>query len=271
MKRINAALILLALIITVSELSASTAVQVHFNFYQGIRHTDKANPAVAASYYLKPVPGKTLVIKTEPTKEMAKIKRIYNLKDVKQLLQVTWRWQKGERSDKYREIILSGHEYRVSLALKKEKSSFRLELTERRGIQSKSILNTEMTLPLDNTSIFGFEDSQGKIYFLSFYRMKDPSNGSGIEYIKQVPKLTRRVDAVYPVQAISRQIEGTVVLEVEIDKQGNVTMAKVADGKYLILNEAAVKAVSQWRYSPYIENGTAKTVKFYVVLDFYFN
>lgn len=271
MKRVKASSILLVMFLAAMGLRASGDVRVHFNFYQGIRQKDKALPTVATSYYLRPIPGKRLDIKSEPTKERSKLKRIYNLKEVKQLLQVTWLWKLGETGEKFREIVLNDHEYRVLLALVKDKSGFRLEVTERLKRKSKSLLDTEMILPLDNTAIFGFEDSEGKIYFLSFYKAKDRGKSDEEKYVGPVPKPTKRVNPVYPPEAVAKLIEGTVVMEVEIDKQGNVAAVKVTEGKYPLLNDAAVKAVRQWKYRPYTENGTAKTVKFSVVLDFYFN
>jgi TonB family protein len=67
-------------------------------------------------------------------------------------------------------------------------------------------------------------------------------------------KLIRRVAPVYPQAAKDAKVQGTVVLSIQIDEEGNVTDAKVERG-YPILDDAAVEAVKQWKYSPTLLNG----------------
>src|SRR5262249_3062513 len=68
----------------------------------------------------------------------------------------------------------------------------------------------------------------------------------------------------YPKKAQKKHIEGDVMLHVAIDKAGNVIAVKAVQGKP-ILADAAVKAVKQWKYEPYLVNGEPaeleKTVK----------
>lgn len=265
-------LILFMLLLLALGISASDETRVRFNFYEGIRQKEKTQPSVAASYHLKPLVKSGLMLDPEQTEEKAKLKRIYNLKDVKSLLRVTWQWQEGETTGKYREIILNGHEYRIQLTVKKRKDGFRLEVIERIGEESKTLLDTEMTLPVENTAIFGFEDSLGKIYFLSFCREKEGGAGGGPMDVsrEEVPELVERVDPVYPPEAVEKQEEGTVIMEVVVDKEGNVSEVNVTAGKNMVLNKAAVDAVKQWKYRPCLKGGVPKPIKFIVVLDFYF-
>jgi periplasmic protein TonB len=67
-------------------------------------------------------------------------------------------------------------------------------------------------------------------------------------------KLIRKIDPVYPVLAVKAHVSGLVVIEAVIDEEGNVTNPKVLRG-HPLLNEAAVDAVSQWKYSPTILSG----------------
>jgi protein TonB len=67
-----------------------------------------------------------------------------------------------------------------------------------------------------------------------------------------------RVPPQYPERAQQRGIEGRVLLEFTISKSGSVKDAKVvAYEPSKIFNKAALKAVSQWKYNPKIENGKA--------------
>lgn len=67
-----------------------------------------------------------------------------------------------------------------------------------------------------------------------------------------------RITPNYPSTALRRGIEGRVLLEFTIGRTGTVENAKViAAEPNSIFNEAALKAVRQWRYEPKIENGRA--------------
>ncbi len=70
----------------------------------------------------------------------------------------------------------------------------------------------------------------------------------------QQSKLVYRVDPVYPQIAKLARQSGSVILEVNVDEEGNVREVKVLSGNPL-LNEAAVSAVMQWKYSPTLLNG----------------
>jgi len=67
-----------------------------------------------------------------------------------------------------------------------------------------------------------------------------------------------RVPPQYPERAMQRGIEGRVLVEFTITRSGSVKDAKViAYEPSRIFNKAALKAVSQWKYNPKIENGNA--------------
>jgi periplasmic protein TonB len=61
------------------------------------------------------------------------------------------------------------------------------------------------------------------------------------------------VQPIYPEKAIAQKIEGRVVLELTVDKTGAVSEVSVITGTPT-LAEAAVTAVKQWRYQPYLLN-----------------
>jgi TonB family protein len=67
-------------------------------------------------------------------------------------------------------------------------------------------------------------------------------------------KLIKRVSPEYPEEARQKAIQGTVVLNVVLHKDGSVTVQNVAEGDP-ILSPAAIEAVRQWRYTPTVLNG----------------
>jgi protein TonB len=66
--------------------------------------------------------------------------------------------------------------------------------------------------------------------------------------------LIRRVQPVYPQQAMQMRLQGTVVLQAVISKQGVIKDVKAISGEPL-LSRAAIDAVRQWKYNPYYLNG----------------
>jgi TonB family protein len=67
-------------------------------------------------------------------------------------------------------------------------------------------------------------------------------------------RLIHRVAPEYPAEAREQNLQGTVVLVVDIESDGTVGEIGVASGDP-ILAGAAMKAVKQWRYQPYSVNG----------------
>jgi TonB family protein len=63
-------------------------------------------------------------------------------------------------------------------------------------------------------------------------------------------ELVSKVDPPYPESARRAGVEGTVVLDVRIDESGSVTDIQVLRGLPLGVSEAAVAAVSRWKYRP---------------------
>jgi TonB family protein len=78
-------------------------------------------------------------------------------------------------------------------------------------------------------------------------------------------QLITKVQPVYPGDA--KQIQGTVVLKVIIDKQGNVSNIQAISGHPMLI-PAAIEAVKQWKYKPYLPNGEPVEVATSVTVNF---
>ncbi len=81
------------------------------------------------------------------------------------------------------------------------------------------------------------------------------------------PTLIKKVKPVYPPVALRARIQHNVVLEAVTDIYGRVKNVRVVSG-HPLLNQAAVNAIRQWVYEPYIFNGIPKPVKFTVIIKF---
>jgi protein TonB len=80
---------------------------------------------------------------------------------------------------------------------------------------------------------------------------------------------TQDVSPTYPEEAKENHIQGDVMLQATIDTEGKVAELKVVTG-HPILADAAVKAVKQWRYRPYILDGQPVSVDTTVRIQFRF-
>lgn len=65
---------------------------------------------------------------------------------------------------------------------------------------------------------------------------------------------------VYPPEAKKERIQGTVLIDVVISKEGNVLSPEVTSGPKE-LRDSAVDAVRQWKYKPFLLNGEPIEVK----------
>jgi len=75
------------------------------------------------------------------------------------------------------------------------------------------------------------------------------------------------VEATYPRAAIRQRIEGIVVLDVLVDASGDVENATLISG-HPTLAPAAIEAVKQWRYKPYMVDGAPGAVETTARLEF---
>jgi protein TonB len=66
--------------------------------------------------------------------------------------------------------------------------------------------------------------------------------------------LVHSVDPVYPPEAGAQNFHGPVVLQAMIGRDGTVEDLKIVRG-YFVLGRAAIAAVKQWRFQPYMLNG----------------
>jgi protein TonB len=79
--------------------------------------------------------------------------------------------------------------------------------------------------------------------------------------------LLQQADPVYPEAAKSKRQQGSVVLQVLIGADGTVRDAKFLQGS-LVFARAAIDAVRQWRFRPYLLNGRAAPAQTVLTLNF---
>jgi TonB family protein len=88
-----------------------------------------------------------------------------------------------------------------------------------------------------------------------------------VDSSESMNRLIRRVEPEYPAEARKQNIQGAVVLEVQVLGDGTVGNIQTVTGNPL-LADAAVNAVRQWKYQPNVVDGqpvqsqTRITIKF---------
>jgi TonB family protein len=98
----------------------------------------------------------------------------------------------------------------------------------------------------------------------------EPANsGPALRVPEQVAEehLLNRIEPEYPEQAREQSLQGTVILNVLVDKKGSVrSLSRVSGDTQLTL--LAAKAVRQWKFAPLVRDGTPVSFESWITLDF---
>jgi protein TonB len=82
------------------------------------------------------------------------------------------------------------------------------------------------------------------------------------------PFVISRVTPVYPELARRARLEGKVFLEAVVTKDGAVQEIRELRSSNRMFTEAAIAAVSQWRYQPALMDGRPVAVYITIVVSF---
>jgi protein TonB len=80
--------------------------------------------------------------------------------------------------------------------------------------------------------------------------------------------LVKKVLPTYPPLARTARIQGTVELQAIISKEGTIENLRLLSG-HPMLSAAAIEAVRQWRYRPYILNNEPVEVETQITVNFF--
>ena len=81
--------------------------------------------------------------------------------------------------------------------------------------------------------------------------------------------IVHSADPIYPPEAMAQKLQGAVVLQTSIGRDGTVQEVKLVRG-YFVLARAAIAAVKQWRFRPYNVNGRALETQTVITINFHF-
>jgi len=285
---------ILLMIFSALPLQASITLYLKLRFFEGIREGAEEPPKFVSSSHLQSTVTASIRSKFILAEEKDQIKKVFNLREVRLITEADLSWNSKDSENISHLLRLDSKIYRILITPSKRVRThqFKIEVFEQDQTGESSLLDTEIILPEENIAVFGFEDKQGKPYFLSFHvpervavvegivggvaggvipgeRDKDFAKGAvrAVGDIKP-PKLINVVKVVYPEEARKQGVEGTVIVEARTDKEGNVADVQVLRGIDPYLNKAAIDAVRQWKYEPMYIKGKPYGVVFTTTVRF---
>ncbi len=283
-------------------LAASDRLEMKLRVFEGARQGTLSPPEFVTTSYIRPTVTASLEMQagSGPDKEKEQIMRVFNLRDANLLTEADLVIGEGGQSpDSVRHFFrLNGNAFMIVVLLKESgnPNRFLVLFNEMEADKAKNVLTTEMLLAGGHRAVFGFEDRQGKPYFCSFHITGPPHRilppppppppappmapelkkalaefeSGAVKAWNDVepPRLIKSVNPVYPEAARKARISGAVILNVKTDKQGNIIDVMVLKSVDEALSQAAVAAVKQWKYEPFVKDGKAVEVVFTVTVMF---
>ncbi len=249
----------------------SNDILVKLNFYEGLKGEQPEGEKIVSTYFLKSLFVGKINVDNSGKSESAEIKKIFNLSGLNLMSEAKWGWRRGEKQKEFQVLILNGHEFIVEVTMKEMPDNFIVMVMNREN--KKILLKSDLILPEKKSSVFGFEDAWGKPFFLSLSRaagesiLRKETPAKKIARVKN-PVLIKKVNPIYPKEALKRKISGIVKMEAICDIYGKVEKINVISGNP-ILGKAASDALKQWVYEPFLINNKPQPVQFTVIVKFH--
>ena len=249
---------------------ASEIINIQLRFYRGYKEK-KADSTAARSYFLKEG-NMQILSETEISAEKKTLLNIYNLKEIKNITNLSIEFYKNTRENQGRAILFKKSNLKINL-LKyfKEQNKFRVKIFKEKENEKenrKLLMNTDMVLPPAKAAVIGFSDKEGNIYFLSFHRQENSEIRT--KPLDNLPRISQNSIPDYPEKALQAGKEGNVILEGDISRQGDVENIRIWDGDQQFA-ETAVKAFKSWKFTQYEAGPTEEPIKMILIFVFKIN
>jgi TonB family protein len=127
---------------------------------------------------------------------------------------------------------------------------------------NKSMRSNAAFLPNYSTGNSGPLQSSGMSSSIAAGRSDSPESALDVQQ-----SVVQKIMPVYPIQARNEGVEGEVVLQALIGKDGSVSDVRAVTGPE-VLTGAAIDAVRRWRFKPYQVNGEPVEIETNIRVDF---
>jgi len=151
--------------------------------------------------------------------------------------------------------VAGGPQIQATLLASDETSAtYRIALTEK----GERLAEPAVRVPRGGRAIVGSRNGDAAPYLFVVIeplppappKVPRPAGGATADQPITEPKLLKRVTPAYPPEAKNARLEGVVLLEAVVGRDGRVKDVKVARGEPMGLSEAAIDAVKQWEFEP---------------------
>jgi TonB family protein len=211
------------------------------------------------------------------------LQKIYNIENVEHLSSGIMLWD-GKKDQLSGLILLDKTSYPLLFTpkmLSHDGLDMRIQVSRSNEVMASQdpegrLLDTKMVMRADTPYVLGFP-SEGARYFLSIsFVRKKAGQYEEKEYSKLIPQLdltltpepVHTVIPSYPPNCLEEKIEGKVLIQVNINKQGHVMDVEIMSSAHPDLDNAAAEALKQWEFHPLMKKEKPVSVKFPVIIDF---
>jgi periplasmic protein TonB len=143
-----------------------------------------------------------------------------------------------------------------------------LEVEVVAGNQHRPVNTADSSVKLDMQPSNAAEPEQTAPSAQSQTSASGPSNARAqVQLSPSSAQVISRVDPSYPLLAKQMKVQGAVILEALISKNGSIQDIQVLSGP-AILSEAAREAVKQWHFKPYYQSGRPVETEARITVNF---
>ena len=154
---------------------------IKLRVFEGLKEGSPPARSITSSY-LKYMLSASIPSETALEAEQNQIRKTFNLKDVKLVTEFNVILTRGEGLEARHRFRLDGKQYEVAIASREVlPQKFQIEVNEVSEKESRNLLDTEFTIPRKSVAVFGFEDSNGRPYFISLGEVAVGISAGGVE------------------------------------------------------------------------------------------
>lgn len=220
--------------------------------FQGEQQARPDNGIPAVSQFIDPYSQTFKEYMEQSKQEALRIKEVYNLAAVYPLAMAKWQWEEKKPGKLANTLSLKQATFSIQM---EQLGGNRFKVTVIEGkdvkVNNTELLSSEFVLPPSHTSIFGFKDSRGKVFFLSFHHQGTTPSMDDKSFLPSIEKIITKTMPVYPKAAMENKIQGTVILKGRFNNNGSVIpeTIQVVTG-HPQFNATSIKALSGLQYDP---------------------
>jgi len=127
---------------------------------------------------------------------------------------------------------------------------------------------TNVSVAIGGRAVVGGLDGADAPYVFLLVRPIPPGAGAGVSSDVKPPLRLAGAPPAYPEDARKEKIEGVVILQAVVEKDGTISQARVLKGIYPSLDRASVEAVKSWTFEPATLNGKPVAVFYNLTIRF---